>query len=178
MGNRRQTRWGVKDSSGSCGLHRLLLPGILPMVSWSHPRACRIKETSHGSCSNIASPSSNKVTILRQELLSVTAKVRSGVTRQPRRKRSFNSFRNVRGRDADRLCIFDECSFWRSDDSANPDLRPYRAVRRTDHTTPGTGMLFVSTPPQRWVSSVRSGMNIYGCDDDATLLVRGPSRAS
>ena len=57
-----------------------------------------------------------------------------------------NSFRNVRGRTLI-ACIFDECSFWRSDDSANPDLETYRAVRPALITPHGTGMLIsISTP--------------------------------
>ena len=83
--------------------------------------------------------------ILRQELLSVTAseiRLRGNLVIGVH----SNSFRNVRGRTLI-ACIFDECSFWRSDDSANPDLETYRAVRPALITPHGTGMLVsISTP--------------------------------
>ena len=114
--------------------------------------------------------------ILRQELLSVTAseiRLRGNLVIGVH----SNSFRNVRGRTLI-ACIFDECSFWRSDDSANPDLETYRAVRPALITPHGTGML-VSVSVRH---TARSGLvyqkwhELFGCDDDATLVVRGPSR--
>ena len=80
--------------------------------------------------------------ILRQEIISITAteirlrgNIRIGV--------HSNSFRHTRGKSCVAI-IFDECSFWRSDDSANPDLETYRAVRPSLITPHGTGMLVIS----------------------------------
>ena len=114
--------------------------------------------------------------ILCQELLSVTAseiRLRGNVVIGVH----SNSFRNVRGRTLI-ACIFDECSFWRSDDSANPDLETYRAVRPALITPHGTGMLVSISTPYRKVGLVYSKWHeFFGSDDDATLVVRGPSRA-
>jgi hypothetical protein len=113
--------------------------------------------------------------ILRQELLSVTAneiRLRGNLVIGVH----SNSFRNVRGRTLIG-CIFDECSFWRSDDSANPDLETYRAVRPALITPHGTGMLVsISTPYRKTGLVYQKWHEFFGSDDDATLVVRGPSR--
>jgi hypothetical protein len=113
--------------------------------------------------------------ILRQELLSVTAneiRLRGNIVIGVH----SNSFRNVRGRTLI-ACIFDECSFWRSDDSANPDLETYRAVRPALITPHGTGMLVsISTPYRKTGLVYQKWHEFFGSDDDATLVVRGPSR--
>ena len=111
----------------------------LPMVRSGTSWYLQHQEIRQRSCSSIASRSSNNSPILRQELLSVTAseiRLRGNIVIGVH----SNSFRNVRGRTLI-ACIFDECSFWRSDDSANPDLETYRAVRPALITPHGTGML-------------------------------------
>ena len=113
--------------------------------------------------------------ILRQELLSVTAseiRLRGNLVIGVH----SNSFRNVRGRTLI-ACIFDECSFWRSDDSANPDLETYRAVRPALITPHGTGMLVsISTPYRKTGLVYQKWHEHFAADDDAVLVVRGPSR--
>ena len=114
--------------------------------------------------------------ILCQEITSVTAseiRLRGNVGIGVH----SNSFRNVRGRTLI-ACIFDECSFWRSDDSANPNLETYRAVRPALITPHGTGMLVSISTPYRKVGLVyQKWHEHYAAHDGATLVVRGPSRA-
>jgi len=55
------------------------------------------------------------------------------------------SFRSVRGYSV-ALVIAEELAFWRSEDSANPDIELLRAVRPSLETIPGSLLLGISTP--------------------------------
>ena len=84
-----------------------------------------------------------------------------------------NSFRSVRGRT---LCaaIFDEVSFWRSDDSAAPDTETYTAILPALLTT--NGMLVGISSPYRRTGLLHAKYKRYfGTDSDDTLVVQGSS---
>lgn len=83
------------------------------------------------------------------------------------------NFRTVRGRTL-LACIFDEASFWRSEDSAQPDLEVYRAVVPALMTT--NGMLVAISSPYRRVGLLAAKhRKHYGADDDSVLVVQGAS---
>jgi hypothetical protein len=59
-----------------------------------------------------------------------------------------NSFRSIRG-PAVVCCVFEECAFWFSDQSANPDVEVLRAVRPSMLTMPGALLIGISSPYAR-----------------------------
>jgi len=84
-----------------------------------------------------------------------------------------NSFRTVRGRTL--LCaIFDEISYWRSDESANPDVETYRAVLPSLATTAGL-LIGISSPYRRRGLLHDKHRDAFGQDDDDVLVVQGAS---
>lgn len=58
------------------------------------------------------------------------------------------SFRTIRGRTVV-AALLDECAFWRSDDSANPDREILAALRPAMATVPGSLLLAASSPYAR-----------------------------
>lgn len=84
------------------------------------------------------------------------------------------NYRTVRGRTL-LACIFDEVSFWRSEESAQPDLEVYRAVLPALATT--GGMLVAISSPYRRVGLLhQKHRDYFGRDDDAVLVIQGESR--
>ncbi|HEY1261665.1 MAG TPA: hypothetical protein VGF34_20635 [Stellaceae bacterium] len=87
-----------------------------------------------------------------------------------------NSYRSVRGRTI--VCaIFDEVSYWRDDDSANPDFETYNAVIPGLVTLPGAMLVGISTPYRRGGLLFDRWRRCYGQPDDDVLVVHGPSTA-
>jgi hypothetical protein len=85
-----------------------------------------------------------------------------------------SNFRSVRGRSL-LACVFDEVSFWRSEESAQPDLEVYRAVLPALSTT--GGMLVAISSPYRRVGILhQKHRDFFGKDDDRTLVIQGESR--
>jgi hypothetical protein len=56
-----------------------------------------------------------------------------------------NSFRSVRGRPILR-CVMDELAYFKSEDSAMPDLEVYRAIGPATATLPGSMIIGISSP--------------------------------
>jgi hypothetical protein len=84
------------------------------------------------------------------------------------------NYRTVRGRTL-LACIFDETAFWRSEESAQPDLEIYRAVIPALATT--GGMLVAISSPYRRIGLLHTKHRDYfGVDDDAVLVIQGESR--
>ena len=74
-----------------------------------------------------------------------------------------NSFRQVRGRSI-LLSIFDECAFWKSEDTAKPDYETYRAILPGMATLPGSMLVAISSPYrkagllyEKWETALRQG---------------------
>ncbi|MEX2366008.1 MAG: hypothetical protein WD601_05345, partial [Pseudohongiellaceae bacterium] len=85
-----------------------------------------------------------------------------------------NSFRAVRGRTL-LAVILDECAFFRSDLSANPDLETYRAALPGLATTGGM-VIGVSSPYSRKGLLYDKWKRHFAQDDPDVLFVQGASR--
>lgn len=86
-----------------------------------------------------------------------------------------SNFRSVRGYTI--LCVLaDEVSFWRSDESANPDREIMEAVRPAMATIPGALLVGLSTPYRRSGVLWEAYRDHYGKDGDPVLVVRADSR--
>jgi hypothetical protein len=87
-----------------------------------------------------------------------------------------NSFRSVRGRTI-ACAIFDEASFWRSEDYANPDVEIYNAVLPGMVTLPGAILVVITTAYRKAGLAYQKWHSHFGKDDDDVLVVYGPSTA-
>jgi hypothetical protein len=86
-----------------------------------------------------------------------------------------SNFRNVRGRSI-ACVILDECAFWESELTANPDVEVYQALVPSLATLPGSMLIGISTPYRRAGLLWQTHRDHYAQDDDDVLVVRGPSR--
>ena len=83
-----------------------------------------------------------------------------------------NSYRSVRGRTI--VCsIFDEAAFWRSEDSATPDVETAGAVQPGLARVAGSMLVVISTTHKRAGLLYTKWKEHYGKDDDDVLVVRG-----
>lgn len=84
-----------------------------------------------------------------------------------------NSFRSVRGRTL-LACVLDECAFYRSDTTANPDVETYRALVPGLATTGGL-LVGISSPHARSGLIYEKWKRHYGKTGDV-LVVQGATR--
>jgi hypothetical protein len=84
-----------------------------------------------------------------------------------------NSFRTTRGRTVI-AAIFDECSFWRSEDSASPDTETYTAIPPSLATVDGM-LVSISSAYRRVGLMYTKHRDHFGHDSDDTLVVQGGS---
>ena len=108
--------------------------------------------------------------VLRQELVGTTRseiRLRNGVTIAIH----SNSFRSIRGRTL-LAVIFDEVAFWRSEDSAMPDVETYTAVLPALATTNGL-LVGISTPYRKLGLLHQKHRDHFGQDDPDVLVVQG-----
>jgi hypothetical protein len=124
----------------------------------------------HRYCQGILSPP-----ILQSLVLNVTAseiELKGGVTIEV----VTRSYRTVRGRSVC-VAVLDELSFWRDDDSANPDAEVLNAIRASMATFGSDAMVIAGSSPyarrgvlwdafRRW----------HGKDDARNLVWRAPTR--
>jgi hypothetical protein len=83
------------------------------------------------------------------------------------------NYRTIRGRTL-LACIFDEIAFWRSEESAQPDIEVYRAVLPALSTT--GGMLIAISSPYRKSGLLHTKHRDYlGLDDDVVVVIQGES---
>jgi hypothetical protein len=88
-----------------------------------------------------------------------------------------NSYRSVRGRSL--LCaIFDEVSFWRSEDSASPDFEVAGAIQPALARVPGSTLILISSAHKRSGLLYQKWKDHYGRNDDDVLVVRARRRNS
>jgi hypothetical protein len=85
-----------------------------------------------------------------------------------------NNFRSVRGRTI-ACVILDEVSFWRDEDSANPDVETYNALLPGLVTLPGSLLVGITTAHRRAGLTYAKYAEAYGKDDPDVLVVHGPS---
>jgi hypothetical protein len=86
------------------------------------------------------------------------------------------SFRSVRGFTVV-AAILDEVAFWRSEDSANPDIEILAALRPAMATVPGALLLGISSPYARRGVLWEAFKTHYGQDADPVLVWKAPTRA-
>jgi hypothetical protein len=84
-----------------------------------------------------------------------------------------NSFRNIRGKSL-LAVVADEISFWRDEDSANPDLEVYRAAKPSLIRCGGQ-WIAISSPYRRGGLLYAKFQRHFDRDDDDVLIVRGAS---
>ena len=83
-----------------------------------------------------------------------------------------NSYRSVRGRTI--ICaIFDEVAFWRSEDSATPDVETAGAVQPGLARIPGSMLILISRAHKRSGLLYAKWKDAYGRDDPDVLVVKG-----
>jgi hypothetical protein len=83
-----------------------------------------------------------------------------------------NSYRSVRGRSL--LCVIcDEVAFWRSEDSASPDVETAGAVAPGLARISGSMLILISTAHKRSGLLYQKWKDHYGKNDDDVLVVRG-----
>jgi len=83
-----------------------------------------------------------------------------------------NSYRSVRGRSI--ICaIFDEVAFWRSEDTATPDIEVAGAVAPGLARMPNSMLILISTAHKRSGLLYQRWKEYYGRKDDDVLVVRG-----
>jgi hypothetical protein len=108
--------------------------------------------------------------VLRGEIASMTAteiRLRSGIVIGVH----ANSFRSTRGRTL-LACIFDECSFWRDEGSAQPDIETYRAILPSLATTKGL-LVAISSPYRKAGLLFQKHRDFHGVSNDDILVVEG-----
>lgn len=111
--------------------------------------------------------------VLRQEIEAITAteiRLRCGIEIIIR----ANSFRTTRSRTLV-ACIFDEASFWRSEDSSTPDVETYSAVLPSLATVNGM-LISISSAYRRVGMMYAKHRDFFGTDSDDTLVVSGTTR--
>jgi hypothetical protein len=87
-----------------------------------------------------------------------------------------NSFRQTRGRTVS-LAILDECAFWRSEESVNPDTEIFRALLPSLATLPGAMLVGISSPYRKAGLLYDRWKGCFGKEDDDTLVVQASSLA-
>jgi hypothetical protein len=85
------------------------------------------------------------------------------------------SFRSVRGYSIV-AAVCDEIAFWRSEDSANPDVEILHAIRPAMASVPGALLLAISSPYARRGALWSAYRDHFGQDGDA-LIWQAPSHA-
>jgi hypothetical protein len=85
-----------------------------------------------------------------------------------------NNFRQARGRTVVLACL-DEVSFYRSEDSATPDVEVYRAVTPRLATLPDSMLVGISSPYRKAGLLFEKWKQHFGRDDDGMLVIRATS---
>jgi len=86
-----------------------------------------------------------------------------------------NSYRSVRGRSL--LCVVcDEVAFWRSEDSASPDVEVAGAVAPGLARVRGSMLILISTAHKRSGLLYQKWKEAYGRNDPDVLVVKGDTR--
>ena len=86
------------------------------------------------------------------------------------------NYRAVRGYTVV-AAICDEIAFWRSEDSANPDMEILNALRPAMATVPGPLLLCISTPYARRGALWEAHRQHFGQDGDPVLVWQGDTRS-
>jgi hypothetical protein len=87
---------------------------------------------------------------------------------------SSNSFRSVRGRTV-LVSIFDEVAYWKSEDSATPDIEVYNAVVPGLATLPNSMLCGISSPYAKRGLLHSKHKAHFGVNDDDVLVIQAPT---
>jgi hypothetical protein len=90
-------------------------------------------------------------------------------------KVATNNFRAPRGR-AIPCAIFDECAYWRDENSATPDKETYRAVLPGMATIPDALLVGISSPYKQSGLLFEKYKNHFGRDSDDVLVIQASTR--
>lgn len=83
-----------------------------------------------------------------------------------------NSYRSIRGRSV--ICaILDECSFWRDENSAIPDIEVHGALTPGLARMPGSMLILISSAHKRSGLLYQRWRDYFGKNDDNVLVVHG-----
>ena len=82
-----------------------------------------------------------------------------------------NNYRSVRGRSL-LACIMDEVAFWRSEDSASPDVETHGAVQPGLARVKGSMLILISSAHRRSGLLYQKWKDAYGKNDPDVLVVR------
>ena len=82
-----------------------------------------------------------------------------------------NDYRGVRG-SAIARCILSECAFYKSEDSAAPDIETYRAIMPAMSTIDDAMLIGISSPHAKSGLLYQKFCEHYGRNDDAVLFIR------
>lgn len=85
-----------------------------------------------------------------------------------------NSFRAVRGRTI-LAAVLDECAFYRSEDSATPDIETYRAIMPGMTTIPDAILIAISSPYRRSGLLYEKYRDYFGKNSDNILVIQASS---
>lgn len=87
-----------------------------------------------------------------------------------------NNYRSVRGRPILTVSL-DECAFYKSEDSATPDVETYRALMPGLATIDDAMLIAISSPHAKSGLLYQKYVEHYGRDSDDVLFVRAPTTA-
>jgi hypothetical protein len=85
-----------------------------------------------------------------------------------------NSFRTTRGRTI-LLAILDECAYFRSEESSNPDVEVLRALEPGTATIPESMIVLISSPYRKSGLLHDEFVKHFGKDDDHVLVIQASS---
>jgi hypothetical protein len=85
-----------------------------------------------------------------------------------------NNFRQARGRTV-LLAILDEVAFYRSEDSALPDVEVYRAITPSLATLPDSMLVAISSPYRKAGLLFEKWKQHFGKDSDDVLVIQATS---
>ena len=86
-----------------------------------------------------------------------------------------NSYRSIRGRSL-LACVFDECAFWRDEESAIPDTEVSAAVQPGLARVPGSMLVLISTVHKRSGLLYQRYRTFFGKNNDDTLVTVGTTQ--
>jgi hypothetical protein len=88
-----------------------------------------------------------------------------------------NDYRSMRGRPV-RLAILDELAFFRSENSASPDVETYNAIRPALASLPGSRIIGISSPYRKSGLLWNKYRKHFGRDDDDVLVIQAATARS
>jgi len=86
-----------------------------------------------------------------------------------------NNYRSIRGRSI-LVAILDECCFWRSEESATPDIETYTALVPSLVTLPNSMLIGISSAYRKSGLMFEQYKQYFGVNDPDTLVIKDATR--